>query len=64
MRHYFKMNRQVTIKSSHITDLSLKTKNGNSKSHFFSNTTSDLNFEYFNQSEMEFNIETTSSDNI
>tara|TARA_B100000963_G_scaffold360458_1_gene391424 strand:- start:7714 stop:10092 length:2379 start_codon:yes stop_codon:yes gene_type:complete len=55
--------RQVTKNSKHITDLSLKTKDGNSKSHFFSNTTKDLNFEYFNQSEIEFNVETTSSDN-
>ena len=55
--------RQENKKSSHITDLSLKKSKNNSKSHFFSNTLANLDFSIFEKSELEFNIETTSSDN-
>ena len=55
--------RQENKNSSHITDLSLKKSNGNSKSHFFSNTIANLDFSLFENSELEVNIETTSNDN-
>ena len=55
--------RQENKNSSHITDLSLKTSKSKSKSHFFSNTLANLELSFFDNSELEFNIETTSSDN-
>ena len=55
--------RQENKNSSHVTDLSLKKSNGNSKSHFFSNTIANLDFSPFENSELEINIETTSNDN-
>ena len=55
--------RQENKNSSHITDLSLKKSNGNSKSHLFSNTIANLDFSLFENSELEVNIETTSNDN-
>ena len=55
--------RQENKNSSHITDLSLKKSKNKSKSHFFSNTLANLELSFFDNSELEFNIETTSSDN-
>ena len=55
--------RQQNKNSSHILDFSLKKDNNSSKSHFFSRTLSNLNLSYFQNSELEFNIETTSDDN-
>ena len=53
--------RQENKNSSHISDFSLKKKGGTSKSHFFSNTISNLNFINFDSSELEVNVETTSN---
>ena len=53
--------RQENKNSSHISDFSLKKKSGASKSHFFSNTISNLNFTNFDSSELEVNVETTSN---
>ena len=53
--------RQENKNSSHISDFSIKTKNGDSKSHFFSNTISNLNLVNFDKAEMEINVETTSN---
>ncbi len=55
--------RQENKNSSHITDLSLKKSKNKSKSHFFSNTFANLDLSFFDNSELEFNIETTSGDN-
>ena len=55
--------RQENKNSSHISDMSLKRKKNNSKTHFFSNTLATLDFSFFESSELEFNIETTSDDN-
>ena len=55
--------RQQNKNSSHILDFSLKKDNNSSKSHFFSRTLANLNLSYFQNSELEFNIETTSDDN-
>ncbi len=55
--------RQENKNSSHVTDLSLKKSKKNSKSHFFSNTIANLNLSFFENSELEMNIETTSNDN-
>ncbi len=54
--------RQMNKNSEHISDFSLKKKNSDSKTHFFSNTKAKLNMENFDTSEIEFNLETTSSD--
>jgi len=53
--------RQENKNSSHISDFSLKKKGGASKSHFFSNTISNINFINFDSSELEVNVETTSN---
>ena len=53
--------RQENKNSSHISDFSLKKKSGGSKSHFFSNTISNLNFTNFDSGELEVNFETTSN---
>ena len=53
--------RQENKNSSHISDFSLKKKGGASKSHFFSNTISNLNFTNFDSGELEVNVETTSN---
>ena len=55
--------RQENKNSSHITDLSIKKSKSDSKSHFFSNTLANLEFSFFESSEIEFNVETTSNDN-
>ena len=55
--------RQQNKNSSHILDFSLKKDNNSSKSHFFSRTLANLNLSYFQNSELEFNIETTTDDN-
>ena len=55
--------RQENKKSSHISDISLKRKKNNSKTHFFSNTLATLDLSFFESSELELNIETTSDDN-
>ncbi len=54
--------RQENKNSSHISDLSIKKGKSDSKSHFFSNTVAKLDLSYFENSELEFNIETTSND--
>ena len=53
--------RQENKNSSHISDFSLKKKSGASKSHFFSNTISNLNFANFDSGEIEVNVEATSN---
>ena len=55
--------RQENKNSSHISDLSLKKGNNSTKSHFFSKTIADLDLSFFDNSELEMNIETTSSNN-
>ena len=55
--------RQENKNSSHITDLSFKKGKNESKSHFFSNTLANLELSYFENSEIEINIETTSNEN-
>ncbi len=55
--------RQENKNLSHISDLSLKKGKSKSKSHFFSNTLANLELSFFENSELEFNIETTSNDN-
>ena len=53
--------RQENKNLSHISDLSIKKSRENSKSHFFSNTLAALNLSYFENSELEINIEATSN---
>ena len=55
--------RQENLNSSHITDLSLKKTNKGSKTHFFSNTITRLDFSFFDNSELEINLETSSNNN-
>jgi len=55
--------RQENKNFSHITDLSFKKGKNESKSHFFSNTLANLELSYFENSEIEINIETTSNEN-
>ena len=55
--------RQVNKNSNHIVDFSLKEKDSTSKTHFFSNSTSKLNIDNFDTSEIELNLETTSDEN-
>ncbi len=55
--------RQENKKTSFITDLSIKKDSERSKSHFFSNTIAKLDLLYFDNSELEINLETTSNDN-
>ena len=55
--------RQENKNSSHVTDISFKTGKSTSKSHFFSNTVANLDLSYFETSEIELNVETTSNDN-
>ncbi len=55
--------RQENKKTSFITDISIKKDNERSKSHFFSNTIAKLDLSYFDDSELEINLETTSNDN-
>ncbi len=55
--------RQENKNFSHISDVSIKKSNKNSKSHFFSNTLANLDLSYFENSELEINIETTSNNN-
>ena len=55
--------RQVNKNSNHVIDFSLKDKDSNSKTHFFSNSTSKLNINTFDTSEIELNLETTSDEN-
>ena len=55
--------RQENKNSSHISDISLKRKESDSKTHFFSNTLANLDLSFFESSELEFNVETTSDDN-
>jgi LPS-assembly protein len=55
--------RQINVKSNHILDLSLLTeKNTNSKSHFFSKSTKQLDFINFDESVLNLQIQQTSSD--
>ena len=55
--------RQENKNSSHIADISIKKDSERSKSHFFSNTIAKLDLSYFENSELEINLETTSNDN-
>ena len=55
--------RQENKNSSHISDFGIKKGKTNSKSHFFSNTLANLKLSYFENSQLEINIETTSNDN-
>ena len=55
--------RQVNKNSKHIADFSLKENNSSSKSHFYSNSITQLNMDMFDISEIELNLETTSDDN-
>ena len=55
--------RQENKNISHISDFGIKKGKTNSKSHFFSNSLANLNLSYFDNSQLEFNIETTSNDN-
>ena len=55
--------RQENQKSSHILDLGIKKNKENTKSHFFSNSFAKFDLGYFENSELEVNIETTSNDN-
>ncbi len=55
--------RQENKYSSHIADISIKKDSERSKSHFFSNTIAKLDLLYFDNSELEINLETTSNDN-
>ena len=55
--------RQENKNSSHISDFGIKKGKTNSKSHFFSNTLANLKLSYFENSQLEVNIETTSNDN-
>ena len=55
--------RQENKNSSHIADISIKKDSERSKSHFFSNTIAKLDLLYFENSELEINLETTSNDN-
>ena len=54
--------RQVNKNSKHVVDFSLKEKNSNSKTHFFSNSLTKLNMDIFDVSEVELNLETTSDE--
>ena len=49
--------RQENKNSSHITDLSLKKEKNSSKSHFFSKTIANLDLSFFENSEIEVNVE-------
>ena len=55
--------RQENKNSSHVADISLKKDSKRSKTHFFSNTIAKLDLLYFDNSEIEINLETTSNDN-
>ena len=55
--------RQKNKNSSHIADFGIKKGESNSKTHFFSNSVSTLGLSFFENSEVEINIETTSNDN-
>ena len=55
--------RQENKNFSHISDISIKKGKKNSKSHFFTNTLATLNLSYFENSELEINLETTSNNN-
>ena len=55
--------RQVNKNSKHTVDISLKTKDSTSKTHFFSNSIAKLNMDIFDLSEIEMNLEATSEDN-
>ena len=54
--------RQVNKNSNHITDFSINKNKSSSKSHLFSNTKMDLELDFFENSDIEFNIEQTSND--
>ncbi len=55
--------RQVNKNSSHLSDISLfKEINANSKSHFFYKYNKNMNFSYFEDSNLDLNIEKTSND--
>jgi LPS-assembly protein len=54
--------RQVEKNTDHITDFSFKKLSDSSKSHFFSNTKVTLNNNFFENSDIEINLEKTSND--
>ena len=53
--------RQVEKNSNHITDFSMKKLSNSTKTHFFTNTKFNPNFD-FDYSQIEFNLERTSND--
>ncbi len=54
--------RQVNKNSKHITDFSLGKSTNSTKTHLFSNTQMNLESNFFENSDIELNIETTSND--
>ncbi len=55
--------RQVNANSNSIADFSIfKEKNDNTKSHLFYNLNNDLNFDYFEDSNLKIKIQKTSND--
>ena len=54
--------RQVEKNSEHVTDFSIKKDTENSKSHLFSKNTFLLNSEYFDNSELNIDIQKVSND--
>jgi len=54
--------RQVNKNSNHISDFSLSRSSSDTKSHLFSNTTMNLESNFFENSDIEFNFEQTSND--
>ena len=55
--------RQVNKDTKHIADFSLKAKDSSSKTHFFSNSITKLNIDFFDVSEVELSLQATSDDN-
>ena len=54
--------RQVNKNSNHISDFSINKSKNSSKSHLFSNTTMNLELDFFENSDVEFNIEHVTHD--
>ena len=55
--------REINQSSSHILDFSLLSEaNQNSKNHFFSNTTKSLDFENFDETNLDFELQRVSDD--
>ena len=54
--------RQVNKNSNHISDFSINKSKNSFKSHLFSNTIMNLELDFFENSDVEFNIEHTTQD--